>query len=228
MRATTLTPLSAAVLTVAYLFGGLLVGIGLGFVIGAPPGATPHTTRNVAAGVIAVAVMTAAAAMWAKEILQRAESGGDATRARWAGAVSFGPATLAVGLMLTVLEKIIVEQGRGPSLPVHVVYAMLFIPGSLVVATVAGVALGVGLRLRGRELWRLAVASGLAACVAYLAIYLLMDLLGWRVGAPGASRRATMLVVTSLGCLGATAAGGAAIGAILSRRSLSATPARTI
>jgi hypothetical protein len=217
-HATTLTPLSAAAITVAYLFGGLLAGIGLGFVIGAPPGPVSHMTRNAAAAVIAVATMTAAAAMWAKEISRRAGASDEAKRARWAGALSFGPATLGVGLVLTVLEKVVVEQGRGPSLPVHVVYAMLFIPGSLVVATVAGVALGIGLRLRGRDLWRLGIAPGFAACGVYLAIYLVMDSIGWRVGAPDASKRATMLVVTSLGCLGAAAAGGAAIGAVLSRR----------
>jgi hypothetical protein len=62
------------------------------------------------------------------------------------------------------------------------------------------------------------MTTGAAACVAFLTIYLLMDLAGWRVGGPDTAKRATMLVVTGLGSLGAALAGGAALGSALLRR----------
>jgi hypothetical protein len=44
-----------------------------------------------------------------------------------------------------------------------------------------------------------------------------MYALGWRVGAPNAGRRATMLVVTALSASAAAIAAGGAIGARLGR-----------
>jgi hypothetical protein len=60
--------------------------------------------------------------------------------------------------------------------------------------------------------WRIALTTGAASALAFLIVYLAMDAAGWRVGSPGAARRATMLVVTALGSLSATIAAGAALG----------------
>jgi hypothetical protein len=49
-----------------------------------------------------------------------------------------------------------------------------------------------------------------------------MEALGWVVGAPGAAARATMVVVMSLGNLGAALSGGALLGYLLTTRRLSA------
>ena len=46
---------------------------------------------------------------------------------------------------------------------------------------------------------RLAWRAGLAGGAAFLAVDLLMDALGWRVGAPGAAERFTMLTVMFTG-----------------------------
>jgi hypothetical protein len=48
-----------------------------------------------------------------------------------------------------------------------------------------------------------------------LIVYQAMDKAGWRIGAPDAARRATMIVVTSLGALAAALAGGAVLGYFL-------------
>jgi hypothetical protein len=64
---------------------------------------------------------------------------------------------------------------------------------------------------------RLAIPAGLAAAAAFLAVDLVMDALGWRVGAPDAGRRATMVVVTAIGLLAAATSAGGAIGAMLPR-----------
>ena len=65
---------------------------------------------------------------------------------------------------------------------------------------------------------RLAVSAGVAALVTFLAVDLLMYSLGWRVGAPNAARRATMLVVTVISASAAAVTAGAAIGARFRRR----------
>jgi hypothetical protein len=72
----------------------------------------------------------------------------------------------------------------------------------LVIAGVGALALGTGLYRAAFGL-RLAIPAGLAAAAAFLAVDLLMDAVGWRVGAPDAGRRATMVVVTAIGLLAA-------------------------
>src|SRR5438045_8609722 len=94
---------------------------------------------------------------------------------------------------------------------------MLFVPATLFVASASAWTLGVGLRRTAAEQRSLALRAGLAAAAAYLVVYLLMELAGWKVGAPNAGKRATMLVVTGLGSFAAALGGGAAIGAVLAR-----------
>src|SRR5512146_2779529 len=139
------TPLGIALLTTGYLFGGFAVGIAVGFVVGSPKPGAFHMTRNVAAGVVAVACMMAASTLWARELARRAGVF-EARRAAWAGALSFGPVATIVGLILTALEQQIVERGRGPALPIHALYGILFVGATLIVASVTTwiVAAGLG------------------------------------------------------------------------------------
>src|SRR6266540_2152094 len=58
----------------------------------------------------------------------------------------------------------------------------------------------------------LAVRAGLSGGVAFLIIDLLMDALGWRVGGLHAGERATMVMVTTSGTIGAALAAGGALG----------------
>ena len=212
---TSATPASVALLTVGYLFGGIVVGIALGTVIGSPVPGAVHMVRNVFAGVVAVTCMSIAGVTWSRRLAYMVAAT-DRRRADWAGALSFGPSVLVAGLVLTVLEQRFVEGGGG-SIPIHIVYGMLFVPATFFVASASAWILGVGLRRTVAERRLLALRGGLAAAAAYLVVYLLMELAGWKVGAPNAGRRATMLVVTALGSLAAALGGGAAIGAVLAR-----------
>ena len=96
-------------------------------------------------------------------------------------------------------------------MPIHLVYRLLFIPAAFVVAAAGAFALGCGLR-DARLGASLAAWAGLGAASAFLLINLLMDALGWRVGAPHAAERATMLVVSLLSATAAAIAAGATIG----------------
>jgi len=214
---TSATPASVALLTAGYLFGGIVVGVALGAVVGSPAPGAFHTARNVVAGVIAVTCMSIAGVAWSRRLAFMVAAT-DLRRAAWAGALGFGPTALIAGLVLTVLEQRIVERGGGGSLPIHIVYGMLFVPATFFVASASAWIVGVGLRRTIAEQRSLAMRAGLAAAAAYFGVYLLMELAGWKVGAPNAGKRATMLVVTGLGSLAAALGGGAAIGAVLARR----------
>lgn len=211
------TPISVALLTTGYLFGGIFVGLALGIALGSPTPGAVHMVRNVLAGVVAVACITVAGVAWARQ-LARTIGAPDLRRAGWAGALSFGPSVVVAGLVLTVLEKRVVEQGGGP-LPIHVAYGVLFVPAAFFVASMSAWVVGVGLRRTPAEGRMLALTTGLAAAGAYFLVYLLMDFAGWKVGAPDAGKRATMLVVTALGSLAAALGGGLAIGAVVVPRS---------
>ena len=211
-----ITPLSGALLTTGYLFGGFAIGVGIGGVVGTPGHSGLAIARDVIAGVIALTCMTVGGARWGRELALRVGAP-DVRRASRAGAFSFGPIAIVAGLVLTVFEGIIVQQQRGPALPIHVVYGFLFVPAVFFVASSTALVLGVGLRLPVSKRWRLALMCGVAAAAAHLLVYQVMDKAGWRIGAPDAARRATMIVVTSLGVLAAALAGGATLGYALSR-----------
>jgi len=208
------TPLAIALLTTGYLFGGFAAGIAIGFVVGSPQPGAFHMARNVAAGVLAVACMMTASTAWARELARRAGVF-EARRAAWAGALSFGPIAIVVGLILTALEQQIVERGRGPALPIHTLYGILFVGATLVVASITTWIVAAGLGVSPALRLRAALSTGFAAAVAYFLVYLGMEFAGWQVGAPGAAQRATMLVVTGLGALAAALAGGATLGAMI-------------
>ena len=211
-----ITPLSGALLTTGYLFGGFAIGIGIGGVVGTPGHSGLAIARDVVAGAIALTCMIAGGRSWGRELALRFGAR-DVRRASRAGALSFGPSALVAGLVLTVLEGIVVQQQRGPSLPIHVVYGLLFVPAVFFVASSAVLVMVTGLRVPANTRWRLALACGSAAAAAHLIVYQAMDRAGWRIGAPDAARRATMIVVTSLGALAAAVVGGATLGYCLSR-----------
>jgi len=65
---------------------------------------------------------------------------------------------------------------------------------------------------------RLASAAAPSAAIAFLVVASLMYVLGWRIGEPGAARRATMLVVSALSVAAAALAAGWALGRKLEKR----------
>lgn len=195
------------------LFGGMLIGLLAGFAVSGLPMHVPEQTRNLLSALPVLMIITAAGAAWGYAIA-RFCSIPESRRMIWVGALSFSPSILVAGIGLSLLEVTIVERGGGPDLPVHQVFTLLFVPAAFFVAGVGGLALGLALRDRLLA-FRLFLTVGSSAALAFLVVNLVMDALGWRVGAPGAAERATMLTVMMAGSLAAALAGGGSIGVLL-------------
>src|SRR4029453_15722995 len=171
----------------------------------------PLVPRRVLDGAVALSVTLWAGMLWGRDIATFAHASAPRRTAKLT-ALAVGPAILAAGAILAAIEPAAVARATRAGYSIHFVYSVLFVPVAGIVAAVGAFALGVG--LNGRALgMRLAANAGAAALLTFLAVDLLMYALGWRVGAPNAARRATMLVVTMLSAsAAATAAGGAARG----------------
>ena len=205
-----------ALMTVVTLFGGLLLGVAVGFLVfESLPG---HSTLSPSAVHISLAALPACAgflggsALWGIAI-GRLAGNRETQRMAVAGMLGFAPMTLALGLGLSAVEPFVVEQ-IGALFPIQRIFTLMFVPSAFLIAGVSAGAIGLGLRnslLAGRLLWRV----GLTAALAFLVVNLVMESLGWVVGAPGAAERATMLTVMLSGNLAAALAGGAVIGYLL-------------
>jgi hypothetical protein len=204
------------------LFGGMLLGLAAGFAISGLPMHLPERTTNLISVLLVLGILIAAGAVWGYW-MGRTTGVGKTRRMTWAGGLSFAPAIFLAALMLSRLEVAIVERGGGPDLPVHVVFTLLFVPAAFFIAGIGGLALGLAQgswRLAGR----LALGGALAGGLAFLVVNVVMDALGWRVGAPGAAERATMLTVLMVSNLGTALAGGAVIGVLLGSQALQGNP----
>jgi len=208
-------PFRSALLTALYLLGSQLLGLLGGFALNGLPMHIPEATKNVLSALPVLALMFAGGAFWGRA-LARLTGLGETRRMAWAGALTFAPGVILAGFVLNMLEVALVERGGGPDLPVHVLFTMLFVPAAFIVAGLGSLSLGIAQRDWVLAI-RLGLLAGFSAAFAFLVIDLLMDSLGWRVGAPGAAQRATMLTVMMLGNLGAALAGGAVVGSILER-----------
>jgi hypothetical protein len=197
------------------LVGGMLAGLLAGFAVNGLPMHVPEQTKNLLSALPVLAIITAAGAGWG-QAMARLTGIAESRRMTWAGALSFSPSILAAGIGLSLLEVSILEQGSGPDLPVHQVFSLLFVPATFFVAGIGGLAMGLAARDWALAL-KLFLASGFAGGLAFLAVNLVLDALGWRVGAPGAAERATMLTVMMAGSLAAAVVGGATIGYLLRR-----------
>ncbi len=212
-----------AVYTVLSLFGGLIVGGLLGnAVFNALPG---HSVLNPAAGDIALSAVAALIVMLAGSAWWGILMGKLANVSHWrrmavAGALGFAPITIIMGIALSELEPIVVEQ-VGTQIPIHRLFTLLFVPTAFLITGIGAGAIGWG--VNGRSLaWPLSWRAGLAGALAFLLINLIMEALGWQVGGPQAAERFTMLTVMGAGDLAAALAGGGMIGWALKRFSAQA------
>lgn len=209
----------SAFLTVATLFGGLLLGFVAGdLVFRLLPG---NTINNVKLGHVLIAAIPALAgfvaggAAWGV-LMGRLAGVFDTRRMAIAGMIGFGPITLVLAAGLGLAEPMIVGAFAG-STPIHRIFTLLFVPSAFFIADVSAFAIGQGLqggRLAISLLWQV----GLAAGITFLLVNLIMESLGWVVGAPGAVERATMIMVLAAGNLGAALVGGGLLGLILYKR----------
>lgn len=202
----------AGLATVFYLAGGLALGLILGIAVSKVPLHVDQLLKNIGGALGLLTLVSLASHRWGST-MAGLSGWGDRPRGARIGGLSF-PIVLLVGALA-------LSAGEGLSaigIPIHILYGALFIPTSILI--VAAVSLTWGRALRDWNLGgRLALRAAPLAGLAYLLSYLLMDTIGYQVGAPGAVERATMITVTLVGCLAAAAAGGAALGTGLRRAS---------
>lgn len=205
-----------AVYTVVSLFGGLIVGGLIGnAVFNALPGHSilhPSASHIALSTVLALGVMLAGSGLWG--ILMGKLAGvPQQWRMAMAGALGFAPITIILGIVLSQLEPIAVEQ-LGAQIPIHRLFTYLFVPTAFLIAAVGAGAIGWG--VNGRFLaWRMGWQVGLVGGLAFLLVNLVMEAMGWQVGSPDAAERFTMLTVMAIGDLAAALAGGGMMGWLL-------------
>jgi hypothetical protein len=202
--------IETGLITAACLVGGMAAGVIAGAAVHGLPMHLPERTMVTLASIPALLGTVGGGAIWGR-ILSARIPGSNHRAMTLFGGFGFGPAVIGTGILLTVGEQLLVQQGLGPQMPIHLLYTMLFVPATFLVAGIGSASLGVAVKgIPGGA--RIGFRCGLVAATAFLGIVLLMDSLGWRIGAPGAVQRATMVTVTAVGAIGAATAGGAMLG----------------
>lgn len=210
----------SALQTVMTLFGGILVGTGLGnLVFHVLPGhdvSDPSTLHVIVAAIPLLIGLLAGGAGWG---IAMGRLAGTSNRRRMAlaGILGFLPITLIMTFGLLELEPIAIEE-FGDRVPLHRLFTLLFVPTAFLIAAISAWAIGRGLRDDALA-WSLFWRVGLTASATFLAVDIIMESAGWVVGAPGAGERATMITVMSLGNLAAALSGGGLLGLTLAKRS---------
>jgi hypothetical protein len=208
--------LRIAGVTARDLIGGLVIGFAVGSLVEGMASPLPILLRRTLAALAAATVASIAGRIWARHVAQLV--GAFVPHHLTRTGVTLGATTVLIALGLAALEPGLIAGAAARQISVHVVYTVAFVPATALIAAIGAFALG--LALQGSRLGvRLSLVAGLSAAVAFLLSALTMDTLGWRVGAPRAAERATMLVVTVVGATAAAILAGAAIGYVLARMS---------
>ena len=157
-----------------------------------------------------------AGSLWAGG-LARIVVGRATRRAAAAGGAGYGLASaLAVHLLTTIETGVLAHAQEGAAVAMHVVFASTFAGAAFLVVAASVAALGLGIGLGARSA-RPALASAAVGGLVFLLVTLLFDGAGWRVGAPGAEARFTMVVVTAASAVATLLAAGAAAATQLAR-----------
>jgi hypothetical protein len=209
IRAATL----GAALTALALVGGLMGGlIGGSFIFHGLIGKAANPLTYTLAAIAFGAGILGGSALWGVGMGRLAHSPA-LRRAAWASILGFVPITVLLNFGLLTIEPIAVRA----SLPVHRLFTVLFVPTAFLVAAMSSLVLAWALGW-GRAAPALALRVGSTAALAFLAVNLGMEALGWQIGAPGAEERGTMITVLILSNLGTALAGGAMLGITLTQR----------
>jgi hypothetical protein len=203
--------LASAVITVVSLMGGVIVGVGIDTLVDRLPFHAPDQTLVL----LAIIPIFGGGALWGF-LFTRIHGLPNRTGVSIAGSLSFGFGVIGAATLLGSLERALVEGHRLPGVPIHVIFTLLFVPATFLVATIGS---SVILIVSGnRANWfRSALTAGLVAALSFLIMDLLLDALGMRVGVPRAAERFTMLTVAFLSSTAAAFSAGAILGNVLSR-----------
>lgn len=210
--------LASAVITAASLMGSVLAGLGIATLVqGLPFHASDQTLL-----LLVLIPLFGGGAIWGF-LLARFHGLPNTKGASIAGSLSFGVGVIGVADLLGSLERVLVQGHRLPGVPIHVKFTLLFVPATFLIATIgaSAILLVSGNRVRW---FPSALVAGAAAALSFLAVDLLLDALGFRVGAPHAVERATMLTVAFLGSAAAALSAGASLGRFLSTGSVHIPP----
>ena len=203
--------LASAVITAASLMGGMIVGVGIGTLVDKLPFHAPDQTLVL----LAIIPIFGGGALWGF-LVTRIHGLPNRMGASVAGSLSFGSGVIGAATLLGSLERVLVEGHRLPGVPIHIIFTLLFVPATFLVATIGASA--ILLVSNNRVRWfPSALTAGVAAALSFLVVDLLLDALGFRVRAPRAAERATMLTVAFLSSATAAFSGGAILGRVLSK-----------
>lgn len=205
----------SAGITVRDLFGGLIGGVALGALADELGKPLPMILRRSISVVVAATALLYVGRWWGRD-MARLAGRTDAGVISRQTSFGFAPIVIVLALGLAAAEPIAVARAAGLGAGIHIAYGILFVSATFLATTIGAFALLRGLS-NTASASRLAPIAGLAAAAAFLTIAFLMDRAGWRVGAPNAGRRATMVVVTLTSISVASAVAGATIGTMLSR-----------
>jgi hypothetical protein len=203
--------LASALVTAAALMGGMIVGMAIVVLVDRLPFHAPEQSL-VLLGIIPI---FGGGALWGF-LLTRIHSLPNRMGTAVAGSLSFGFGVIGAANLLGGLERVLVAGHRLPGIPVHVIFTLLFVPATFLVATLGASAILLASGNRAR--WFLsALATGAGAALSFLVVDLILDALGFRVGAPRAQERATMLTVAFLSSAAAAFSAGGILSHVLSR-----------
>lgn len=196
-----------ATLTVIVLAGGLIAGFIGGFAtFQALSGRVPDALTFTLALLVFSTSTLLGSALWGVGMARLVHVQA-LQRAAWAGMLGFLPITLLLIFGLQAAEPLVFRT----NLPLHRLFTLLFVPSAGLIAGTSSLAVGWALRL-GPTAPGLALRVSHTAALAFLAVNLGMEALGWQVGGPGAAERATMLTVLFVSNLGAALVGRAMLG----------------
>ena len=153
-----------------------------------------------------------AGAMWARG-LARIFGWRPLTKFGWVGALGITIPTMIAITVLGIVEPNLLDL-TFDGWRMHILFGLLFVPTAFLIAAISTGALGFAAG-DWRLGLRLALFCGLTAALTFLAVTVLFDSFGMRVGAARAAERATMLVVTLSGMWAAALTGNAVLALVL-------------
>ncbi len=196
--------------SIVFLVGGLVGAlVSWHLLVNAPPGSVSAALLSGLSILAPLIILLLSGAVWGGTVARLTGK----TRGRQmalAGALGWGLSALLAGIALRVLELMTLASPPA-GLPIQVLFALSFTPASFLVAGTGGFALGLA-QHDARSAWRLALGSAVAGAAGFLVVSVLMQALGWGIGAPGAAEHISVLVLGIAGSIGAAGLAGGMIG----------------